>query len=153
MTMMTRAFTTTALLAATALAGCAGAGGFRDRGDLVAEPAACAPARFEVYFADSEANLTPAARQVVDMNAARLRGCDIRRVQVLGLADATGAASANMTLSQRRARSVVAALAADGWPAPVFEVEAAGDAGAVAATGALEPLRRRVEVVVDAQPR
>ncbi len=153
--MMTRRLRPVAAGLATglALAGCGSTTVFRDRGDLVAEPAVCAPTRFEVYFADGEAALTPAARQVVDLNAQRLRGCDIRRVQVLGLADATGAAPANMTLSQRRARSVALALAADGWPTPAFELEAGGDAGAVAASGAHEPLRRRTEVVIDAQPR
>lgn len=141
------------LAAGLVLSGCGAATAFGDRGQLVAEPAVCAPTRFEVYFTENDARLTPAARQVVDLNAERLRGCDIRRVRVLGLADATGTPEANLTLSQRRARTVAAALVGDGWPTPAFELDAAGDAGAVAASGAHEPLRRRTEVVIDAAPR
>jgi len=134
-------------------AGCETTRGMWGRGAIVETPATCAPQRFEIYFADSEARLTPAARQAIGMTAARLQGCDIRTVQVLGLADARGDSEANMTLSQRRARTVADALTAAGWPAPAFEVEAAGDEGAVDASGVREPLRRRTEVLVDAQPR
>ena len=64
-----------------------------------------------------------------------------------------GTSESNLTLSQRRAQTVAAALAEAGWPTPVFEVEAAGAAGATTATGAQEPLRRRTEIIVDARPR
>jgi outer membrane protein OmpA-like peptidoglycan-associated protein len=98
-----------------------------DRGPVVAEPARCTAKRFEVYFADSEARLTEAARQAIGMEAAQLQGCDIRKVQVLGLADARGGATANQGLSERRAQAVAEALTAAGWPAPAFEVEAGRD--------------------------
>ena len=52
----------------------------------------------------------------------------------------------------RRAAVVADALAAAGWPAPAFEVGGAGDQGAVTASDASEPLRRRTEVLVDAAP-
>jgi outer membrane protein OmpA-like peptidoglycan-associated protein len=139
-------------LAAVAMAGCSGTG-FRDRSDLVAEPSACVEKRFEVYFADSEARLTEPARQAIGMTAAQLQGCDIRKVQVLGLSDARGGAAANQDLSERRAQAVAEALTAAGWPAPVFEVEAAGDTGAVGDSGVREPMRRRTEVLIDAVPR
>jgi len=113
----------------------------------------CAPVRFDVYFAENEGRLTEAATQAIDAAAGVLRTCDVRRIQVLGLADATGASEANMTLSQRRARAVVQALSDAGLPAPVFDVSAAGDEGATTAGGLAEPLRRRAEVVVDARPR
>lgn len=141
-----------ASLAAMAVAGC-GATGFKNRSDLVAEPSACTARRFEVYFADSEARLTEPARQAIGMTAAQLQGCEIRKVQVLGLSDARGGAAANQSLSERRALAVAEALTAAGWPAPVFDVEAAGDAGAVADSGAREPMRRRTEVLIDAVPR
>ena len=130
-----------------------GSGMFRKRSDLVAAPATCAPKQFEVYFADSEARLTEAARQAIGMTATQLQGCDIRKVQVTGLSDARGGADANQNLSERRALAVAEAFAAAGWPAPAFEVEAVGDAGATTADGAREPMRRRTEVMVDAAPR
>ena len=75
------------------------------------------------------------------------------KIQVLGLADArSGTAAANQSLSERRARSVAEALAAAGLPAPAFEVAAAGAEGAVV-NGVNDPLRRRTEVVIEAQPR
>jgi len=139
-------------LTAVVAAGCA-APGFRNRSDLVVEPSACTEKRFEVYFADSEARLTEPARQAIGLTAAQLQGCEIRKVQVLGLADARGGAAANLSLSERRAVAVAEALTAAGWPAPVFDVEAAGDAGAVADSGVREPMRRRTEVLIDAVPR
>lgn len=123
------------------------------RSDIVAEPSHCSAQRFEVYFAENEARLTDVARQAIGLTATQLQGCAIRKVQVLGLADATGVASANQGLSERRAAVVADALAAAGWPAPAFEVGGAGDQGAVTASGASEPLRRRTEVLVDAAPR
>jgi len=141
-----------ALSAAAGLAGCDGARRFVHRDQLVAQPQACAPQRFEVYFADSEAGLTPAARRAIGMAAARMRDCDIQRVRVVGLADARGGGEANLTLSQRRARTVAEALTAAGWPAPAFDLDAVGDAGATSG-GVNEPLRRRTEVLVEATPR
>ena len=137
-------------LAVVALAGCSSAMGGRDA--RVTEPDACGPRRFDVYFAENEAGLTEAARTAIAMTATQLQGCEIRSVQVLGLADATGGATANQTLSEQRALAVVEALEAAGWPAPAFEVGAAGDTGAVTAGGVEEPLRRRAEVLVTAAP-
>ena len=140
------------VLIGLAAAGCSLAPTLK-RSDIVAEPSHCAAQRFEVYFAENEARLTDAARQAIGLTATQLQGCAIRKVQVLGLADATGVASDNQGLSERRAAVVADALAAAGWPAPAFEVGGAGDQGAVTASGASEPLRRRTEVLVDAAPR
>lgn len=138
-------------LGSLVLAGCGL--GFGSRDALIAEPAVCVPARFEVYFADSEAGLTASAKQAIAVHAAQLQGCDIRKVSVLGLSDARGGAAANQTLSERRAVAVVEALTQAGWPAPAFEVGAAGDDGSVTGSGAREPMRRRTEVLVEATPR
>jgi peptidoglycan-associated lipoprotein len=140
------------LVLAVGLSGC-GVTRFMDRSAVVTEPSACSTKRFEVYFADSEARLTGAARQAIGMTAAQLQGCDIRKVQVIGLSDARGGASANQSLSERRAQAVAEALTAAGWPAPAFEVEAVGDEGAVTDAGVREPMRRRTEVLVEAIPR
>lgn len=126
---------------------------FRDRSDLVAEPTVCAPVRFDIYFDEGQARLTAPARQLIGAAATELRRCDIRHVRVVGLADATGRPAANLSLSGRRAVAVAEALASAGLPAPAFDLEAAGAAGAVTATGANEPLHRRTEVLIDAHPR
>ncbi|MGQ3112724.1 MAG: OmpA family protein, partial [Brevundimonas sp.] len=112
-------------LGAAALSGCGSMGAK----PLVAQPSACGTQRFDIYFADSQAGLTPAARQAISLTATALQSCAIKSVKVTGLADARGGAAANLSLSERRAQAVVEALAAAGWPAPAFEVEAGGDQG------------------------
>lgn len=149
---MKRLMSIAALAIVVGASGC-GVTRFMDRSAVVAEPSACTAKRFEVYFADSEARLTEPARQAIGMAAAQLQECEIRKVQVLGLSDARGGASANLSLSERRAQAVADALTAAGWPAPAFDVTAAGDEGAVTASGVREPMRRRTEVLVDAVPR
>lgn len=137
---------------AVAVSGCAMTG-TPSRDELVATPNPCAAKRFDIYFAENADTLTDAARTAIGLTATQLQGCQIRSVQVLGLADATGAAAGNQSLSERRALAVAQALTAAGWPAPAFELAAAGDVGAVTTTGAEEPLRRRTEVLVNAAPR
>lgn len=132
------------------LAACAGGPPGRDA--LVTVADSCSPQRFDIYFAENSDTLTEAARTAIGLTATRLEGCRIRSVQVLGLASSTGGSSDNLALSERRAAAVVSALGAAGWPAPVFDVTAAGDTGAMAAPGVQEPLRRRTEVLVDAVP-
>lgn len=122
------------------------------RSDIVAEPSACQAKRFEVYFAEGEARLTDVARQAIGLTATQLQGCRIDKVQVIGLADASGGARANQTLSEQRAIAVVEALEAAGWPAPVFDIGGVGAEGAATA-GVNEPMRRRTEVLVEASPR
>lgn len=123
-----------------------------NRSDVVAEASGCTEKRFEVYFADGEARLTDVARQAIGLTATQLQGCRIDKVRVIGLADATGGATANQSLSERRAVSVAEALRAAGWPAPAFDVEGVGDQGAAMPGGVNEPMRRRTEVLVEASP-
>ena len=141
----------TLLLGALAVAGCAGTPW--KRADLVAEPSVCAPQRFDIYFRDSEAGLTDAARHAISLTATQLQDCEIRKVDVIGLADARGGAEANLDLSERRALAVAEALQAAGWPSPAFSLVTAGESGSTTAGGANEPMRRRTEVLVDAAPR
>ncbi|MNK94198.1 Outer membrane protein A precursor [compost metagenome] len=141
------------VLTVALLAGCSTPGVYKKRSDLVSNPAACAAKRFEVYFDQDQARLTTAAREAIGLTATQLQGCDVTKVQVLGLADArTGTAASNQSLSERRARSVAEALAGVGLPAPAFEVAAAGADGAVV-NGVNDPLRRRTEVLIEARPR
>lgn len=141
------------ILALGTLALTACAQGPLSRDQLVAEPTACAPQPLEIYFAESTAQLTAPARQAIDLLANKMARCDIQKVTVIGLSSATGTSEANLTLAQRRAQTVAAELERRGWPAPAFQLEAAGDAGAVTADGAAEPLRRRTLVFVEATPR
>ena len=115
-------------------------------------PAACGDFSFPIYFETNSDQLTAAARQVTADAVARVKGCRVSEVMVLGLADAGGTAQGNLALSRRRADTVAAALKKGGLPAPVFDIDAAGQNGALTAAGRPEPLRRRTEVVIRAAP-
>lgn len=120
---------------------------------LVAPPPACQSHVFEVYFREGEARLTDPAREAIRLHARMVAACQVRQVQVVGLASATGSSQRNMSLSERRAVEVAEALDAAGLPAPEFQLYAAGDRGATTEAGAAEPMRRRVEVRIEAVAR
>ncbi len=149
----TRVMALALLTAAMGLSACSTAQRFWRRDQLVAPSTACSTQRFDIYFTEAQARLTEPAREAIGLYAARLRECEIKSVNVTGLASATGDSEVNRDLSERRAVAVTEALSAAGWPLPVFSLEAAGDAGAVTADGVAQPLRRRTEVVVEAAPR
>lgn len=108
----------------------------------------CADQTVQVYFEPDSAELTAEGRAVIAAAATAARGCKVAGVDVTGLADAAGAAGANLDLSQKRAASVAAALKAAGLPAAEFKVAAAGQAGAVTAGGKTQPMRRRADIVL-----
>jgi outer membrane protein OmpA-like peptidoglycan-associated protein len=112
----------------------------------------CQDTTFPIYFETGSTTLKPEAAQLLRESANQAKGCSVKEVLVLGLADADGPANRNMVLSRQRATSVAAALAAQGLPAPSFDLEAAGSAGAVTPSGTPEPLRRRAEVVIRLGP-
>lgn len=145
--MKTRHFAMAAAVAA-ALAGCAGLGG-RER--LVKAPPRCVETAVQIYFQPGSHELTDEGRTVLAQAASETAGCEVERVVVMGLADAEGGPNANLELSKRRAQTVTAALAAVKLPAAEFRLGAAGEQGAVTAAGA-EPLRRRVDVILQMRP-
>lgn len=114
----------------------------------------CTDFSFPIYFDKGADNLTAPALDVLRAGGRRARACQVAKVEVLGLADADGPAGRNLALSRRRAVVVAKALAEFGLPAPVFDIEAIGEAGAIdKRDGKPEPLRRRTEVVIHAAPR
>ena len=144
----------TILASAVAATGaCADLGWPRKRTDLVVAVTPCADTNFTIYFNEGSDRLTQPALQLVRETADRLKACSITHARVVGLADATGAPQANLTLSQRRALKVAEALRAQGIPAPAFEIDAAGDAGSMTSDGREDPVRRRAEVYLSVGPR
>jgi outer membrane protein OmpA-like peptidoglycan-associated protein len=81
------------------------------------------------------------------------RGCQVKSVRVIGLADAVGASGVNLALSKRRAATVTSALAKAGFGKVEIDSAAVGDAGAVAASGATAPLRRRADILFDLETK
>ncbi|MDP3490437.1 MAG: OmpA family protein [Phenylobacterium sp.] len=113
-----------------------------------AQDSRCEPVTAEIYFEPNSAELGPEARGLISATAERSDGCKVESVEVLGLADATGAADMNQALSEARATAVTAALAQAGLPAAAFNTQAAGQLNAVTADGVDRPMRRRVEIVL-----
>lgn len=139
--------------AALALSACGALTPFGDRSALIYEPSGCEAQELDIYFAEGQAALTQPALQLIQMTGERLQGCQIDQVEVIGLASSTGDSASNLTLSERRARTVAEALTDAGWPAPRFTLAAGGDTGATTDGGLAEPLRRRTVVVVHARPQ
>ena len=139
------------IAAGLALSACSQGGAYATRDALVA-PVNCADRKFEIYFDEGQDRLAPSALTLLQMTGQQLSGCDIRKITVVGLSDASGGSQINQALSERRAQTVRDALSAQGWPVPAFEVSAAGAEGA--REGQVNaPLRRRTEVWVEAVPR
>jgi len=146
---MTLKITAAALGAGLMLAGCASAPWRPTRASIEALPPACADFQVSIYFERDEARVTREARSVLRSAGAMTRGCTVDRARITGLADAVGAADANMALSRRRADAVTKALIRAGLGRAEFDVAAAGDAGATTRAGASAPLRRRADIVFE----
>ena len=111
---------------------------------------ACEDFSFPIYFERGSDQLTATARGVIAEAGQRVRGCVLGPLDVLGLADADGTRQRSLEVSQRRAQVVADALKRSGLPAPRFDIDAVGNAGAKVSRGRREPLRRRTEVVIRA---
>jgi outer membrane protein OmpA-like peptidoglycan-associated protein len=129
-----------------ALAGCATQP--KPHTALIAAPATCIDIHFPIYFEEKSASVTPQAEQIIADAQRRAVGCAVTRIDVLGLADAPGGPAANLELSQRRAAAVSDALGRHGFNQALVQQAAAGDVGALAASGAARPLRRRANVTI-----
>lgn len=143
--------------AATAAMTAAILGGLGGCADTGAKPVAalsrrCADTRFPIYFQPGSDQLTQPGRDVIALQARRMAPCKVSAVDVVGLADADAPVGDSLELSQRRAAQVAQALAAAGLPAPAFDIQALGSAGAVTPSGRKAPLHRRAEVVLHASP-
>ncbi|MET3664418.1 OmpA family protein [Caulobacter sp. 1776] len=134
-----------------ALTGCAETQGpWRTlRKPVAAAAPSCADFQSTVYFEQDSAALIPEARMVLANARAQAKGCKVVSVRVIGLADAVGSSEANLILSRRRAETVSNALAKAGFGKVEIDRTAMGDAGAVAASGAAAPLRRRADILFD----
>ncbi len=141
--------------AALALAGCAETQGpWRTlRKPVAAVAPSCADFQATVYFEQDSAALIKEARMVLAGAQAQAKGCAVKGVRVIGLADAVGTSESNLVLSRRRAESVTSALAKAGFSKVEIDRVAVGDAGAVSASGATAPLRRRADILFDLETK
>ena len=109
------------------------------------------PARtFLVFFDWDKADVSARAAQIIAEAASGSRTAGVTTLDVSGYTDTSGTADYNMGLSERRAKSVAAALVKDGVPESEIEIHAYGETHLLVATGpgVREPQNRRVEIVV-----
>ncbi len=116
----------------------------------VAKPApAVRPQAFagsEVYFGVGNATMTPQAKKSIDKTASWLNATPDASIVIEGHADTSGAADANMQLSQTRAEAVRDYLVAAGIDASRLEVAALGSTKPKYAAGH-DGRNRRVAIV------
>ena len=136
-----------------ALAGCTSVQTGVQKVQHVVSSSPCHETTVTLYFESGSDKLTEDGRQIVSLTAKRLKTCTVTELRLVGLADPAGAPQANIELSQRRADNVLDAFVHAGVPAPKYTMVARGDIGAIQAGGAVEPVRRRVDVVVSVKGR
>ena len=108
----------------------------------------CASTRFPIYFAKGSDALSDQAHDAIRAGADLVRTCQVREVDIFGLAEADGPASVDLDLSKRRAANVAQALAAAGLPQPLFDVQGLGASNARTAQGRPAMLQRKTLVVI-----
>lgn len=128
-------------VAALVLGGCGTIGNWR-----VKTPNVCQDLTVSIYFERDSAAITREAQAVLRGAGDLARGCTLGQVDVTGLADAVGDPAVNLALSQKRADAVRKAVSRLGFSTVNFDVAAVGERGAVTASGADRPLRRRTDV-------
>lgn len=106
---------------------------------------------FLVFFAFDRSDLTPVAQTVLTEVVDAWKQGRPARVALAGHADRAGPEAYNMRLSERRARTVAAALTAMGVPAESLDIQWFGESQPRVPTpdGVAEPQNRRVEITFE----
>ncbi len=104
-----------------------------------------------VFFAFDRADITPAARKVIEQAAEDFKKGRSARLVLAGHADRAGPAAYNMKLSERRAKAVAAVLLQLGVPEEAMELHWYGETRPRVETpdGVPEPQNRRVEISLE----
>lgn len=131
------------------LSGCATLPGF----NRASTPRPCQDLTVSIYFQRDSTVITREARAVLKGAGDMAKGCVLGQVDVTGLADSVGDPDVNLALSRKRAEAVRGAVERLGFTTVNFNVGAVGESGAVTATGADRPLRRRADVTFRLHPR
>ena len=120
--------------------------------EMVATPApvAAAPRLFTIFFDFDSTAITPVSERVLDA-AAEQWASSMSNVTVVGHTDASGPATYNQGLSERRAAAALSELTNRGVTADKVDSEAVGEGELLIPTpdGVREPRNRRVTISID----
>lgn len=105
-----------------------------------------------VLFAVDKSELSPDAAQVLGRIAGALVVVDIRGATVVGHSDSSGSGEYNLALSQRRAASVKAGLAASGMDAARLRDRGVGETQPVVSNDSEEGRAQNRRVVIIVSP-
>jgi outer membrane protein OmpA-like peptidoglycan-associated protein len=113
-----------------------------------APPPAAVKQEFIVFFEFDKSTLTADGQKVVDAAAAAYKKGGSAKISVAGFTDSVGTVNYNLALSQRRARTVSAALVRNGVPQDQIALSYFGKERQRVPTpdGVREPQNRRVEI-------
>ncbi|MGD9637679.1 MAG: OmpA family protein [Alphaproteobacteria bacterium] len=108
------------------------------------------PSNYLVFFDFDKANLSETAKEIISSASKSFKKNQPTIIELTGHTDRAGSTAYNLELSKRRAKSVMAELAALGVPATDIIVYAKGESKPLIATpdGIREPQNRRVEIVI-----
>ncbi len=106
----------------------------------------------DAYFAFGRADLTPAARTILDRMLGEQSEKHFTRVTVTGYTDSVGRATVNLALSQRRADAVANYLRAHGLKADKVVAVGCGSANPLASNDTADGRARNRRVEVAMQP-
>jgi len=133
------------LLAVLLIAGCS------NMTDRTADAVSCDFRFANIYYEEWEYELSAESQTVLEMFQDSYKGCQINKVEIIGMADAVGDEKNNMKISQQRAEIIADALAANGWDRSKFDIVAIGQRGAET-QAAKKTIRRRALISVEASP-
>lgn len=104
----------------------------------------------KLHFDTAKSDIRAADRDELNALSAAMKQYPNARIQVVGYADARGAAASNSTLGKDRAESVKAALVADGIAAARIDTASGGETNPVDsnATSTGQAENRRTELIV-----
>jgi outer membrane protein OmpA-like peptidoglycan-associated protein len=104
----------------------------------------------KLHFDTAKSDIRAADRDELNALGAAMKQYPNARIQIVGYADARGAAAANSTLGKERAESVKAALVADGIATDRIDTASGGESNPVDsnATSTGQAENRRTELIV-----
>lgn len=117
---------------------------------IVAAPAPVSAKTFLVFFNWNSSSLTPRAMDIVNTAANYAKTGKFTTIDVNGYTDTSGTAQYNMALSIKRAKSVAAALVANGVSESDIVIKGYGETHLLVPTmpGVREAQNRRVEIII-----
>ena len=137
--------TSAELGASAALIGCTTPDKDAASGNPIVSTTTCSDFSFSIYFERGSTHLNREADDLLASASTRARKCEVKGIDVIGIANQPGSPEINAELSRARTQVVTRALKRHGFADFRF-APTDGTSGAQSTTSMASPFRRRVEV-------